>query len=88
MAWKCALCTFTAVLLVTLICHLKQRHSDFKGSVRCNLNGCVNDYKRVSSFAAHAYARHETFLQCCGPTEAGGEPAFLTPDDESGTLKY
>ena len=88
MTWKCALCSFTAVLLLTLIGHLKQRHSEFKGSIRCSLNGCEKDYKRVSSFAAHAHERHAAFLQCCGPTEAGGEPVFLIPDDEPGTLRY
>lgn len=52
------------------------------------LNGCEKDYQRVSSFAAHAHERHAAFLQCCGPTEAGGKPVFLTPDDETGTLRY
>lgn len=89
MAWKCALCTFTAVLLLTLIGHLKQRHSKFKGPIRCTFNGCEKDYKRVSSFPAHAHETHAAFLQCCGPTnQVGGKPVFLTPDDEPGTLRY
>ena len=49
----------------------------------------VKKTKRVSSFPAHAHETHAAFLQCCGPTnQAGGEPVFLTPDDEPGTLRY
>ena len=85
MAWKCALCAFTAIYLVILINHYTSRHADSKlHAIKCNLNGCLKEYKKLESFACHVRGRHSMFLQSGGPSETGGEPTLSSLDDGSG----
>ena len=84
MAWKCALCAFTALHIVILINHYISRHaSSDLHAIKCNLNGCTNEYTKLRSFASHVHCRHSMFFQCGGPSETGGEPTLTTLDVES-----
>ena len=86
MAWKCALCAFTSLYLVILLNHYISRHADSDlHAIKCKLNGCTKEYKKLRSFASHVHRRHSMFLQCGGPSEAGGEPTLETLNVESGT---
>lgn len=83
MAWKCALCAFTALVLSMLFTHYNSRHAGYEcRTITCNLNGCTKQYTKLRSFVCHAYGRHALFLQCSGPNETGGEPKFTRTSDE------
>ena len=83
MAWKCALCAFTALVLSMLFTHYNSRHAGYEcRTITYNLNGCTKQYTKLRSFVCHAYGRHALFLQCSGPNETGGEPKFTRTSDE------
>ena len=90
MAWKCALCLFTALVLSMLLSHYNSRHAGYEcRSITCNLNGCTKEYTKLRSFLCHAYGKHALFLQCSGPNETGGEPELTgTSDEQPGGYAY
>ena len=61
-----------------LLTHYKSSHGSEKSfTVTCNVNGCQKQYNNIQSFVRHATERHAAFLNCGGPSETGGEPAFI-----------
>lgn len=90
MAWKCAICAFSCMLLSLLLAHYRSSHDgDSSFTIRCNLNGCEKQYSNVNSFVRHASGRHALFLNCGGPSDAGGEPTFtaIHVEDDSGRCR-
>lgn len=90
MAWKCALCLFTALVLSMLLSHYNSSHAGYEcRSITCNLNGCTKEYTKLRSFLCHAYGKHALFLQCSEPNETGGEPELTgTSDERPGGYAY
>ena len=83
--WKCEICLFfTTITLKMLVRHVAVEHAskpNFK--VKCGVDGCPNEYKKMNSFRKHLRTCHAAQYSVAGATnenQPGNEPIDNEPN--------
>ena len=65
MSTDCKLCNYWTPSLKFLISHYRAVHlNDNDFNVKCDLEGCEQQYSKRSSYVSHVYRRHHSFIVC------------------------
>ena len=62
MAWRCALCSFSALYLYLLLSHINTNHNDASYFAFCGISGCERTYEKANSFSRHVQENHGAIL--------------------------
>ena len=75
------LCNYQTPRVKFLISHYRAVHlNDDNFNVKCDLEGCEQQYSKCSSHVLHIYRCHRSFLVCDDPVSSDPDPASSDPD--------
>ena len=85
MVWSCSICSvFSAIALKTLVRHITLQHASHPNfSIKCGVNGCQEQYKKMDSFRKHLHRKHAEEMANC---DRANKEECILPQGNNGNL--